>query len=258
MEITFTENRNTFIADLTKPIDISIEISFYKEQLSAFDGPPASKRPYHTEGFIGNVDQGGSCNCDVISVSPHLNGTHTECVGHITQSDIYLNEVLEDSFMIAKLISIEPIVVNNDLVITKERLQKELDKLPFKTRALVIRTLPNNEEKKMKHYSSSNAAFFSVDAMQLITDNNIEHLLVDLPSVDKMDDGGALLNHRIFWGIEPGQKETESPSSKTITELVFIPSSIKDGLYFLNLQVPSMNLDAVPSRPVLYEVKNYD
>jgi hypothetical protein len=36
--------------------------------------------------------------------------------------------------------------------------------------------------------------------------------------------------------------------------MIFVPNEIKDGLYLLNLQIPSMNLDAAPSKPVLYQL----
>jgi len=38
---------------------------------------------------------------------------------------------------------------------------------------------------------------------------------------------------------------------RTITELCRIPLSLEDGLYWLNLQLPAIATDAVPSRPIL-------
>jgi hypothetical protein len=40
----------------------------------------------------------------------------------------------------------------------------------------------------------------------------------------------------------------------TITELAFVPDSVADGAYLLELQVPALSGDAVPSRPLLYAV----
>jgi hypothetical protein len=40
--------------------------------------------------------------------------------------------------------------------------------------------------------------------------------------------------------------------SATITELIYVPEGVEDGLYLLNLQVPNLRTDAVLSRPVLY------
>ncbi|MEL6824109.1 MAG: hypothetical protein AAFP70_20315, partial [Calditrichota bacterium] len=53
------------------------------------------------------------------------------------------------------------------------------------------------------------------------------------------------------------QGNTVSPVSRirsTITELIFVPAEVKDGLYLLNLQLSPLPLDAVPSRPVLYQL----
>ena len=35
-------------------------------------------------GFTGRVASGASCNCSRIDLTPHCNGTHTECAGHLT------------------------------------------------------------------------------------------------------------------------------------------------------------------------------
>jgi arylformamidase len=40
----------------------------------------------------------------------------------------------------------------------------------------------------------------------------------------------------------------------TITELIFIPDEVPNGLYLLNLQVAPMENDAAPSRPVLFHL----
>ena len=41
----------------------------------------------------------------------------------------------------------------------------------------------------------------------------------------------------------------------TITEFVFVANTIKDGRYFLNLQLAAFENDASPSRPVLYLIE---
>jgi hypothetical protein len=80
-----------------------------------------------------------------------------------------------------------------------------------------------------------------------LADKDVEHLLIDLPSVDKEKDGGELLAHRAFWNFEGKMRK-----QATITELIYVPNNIKDGTYFLNLQVAPFENDASPSRPVLY------
>ena len=38
----------------------------------------------------------------------------------------------------------------------------------------------------------------------------------------------------------------------TVTELAYVPDRLTDGAYLLQLQVPALGGDAVPSRPLLY------
>lgn len=44
-------------------------------------------------------------------------------------------------------------------------------------------------------------------------------------------------------------------SHRTITEFVYVPSTVNDGYYMLNLQVSPIQLDAAPSRPILFPVQ---
>jgi arylformamidase len=89
---------------------------------------------------------------------------------------------------------------------------------------------------------------------QWLVEQGIEHLLVDLPSVDRAEDGGELVAHRVFWGLPPGSRdigESRRPHA-SITEMIFVPDELEDGPWLLRLEIPALNTDAVPSRPVLH------
>ena len=86
--------------------------------------------------------------------------------------------------------------------------------------------------------------------MVFIRELGVEHLLIDLPSVDKEKDDGKLLAHKAFWNFN-----SEVRLNATITEFIYVPDSITDGAYFLNLQVAPFENDASPSRPVLYKIE---
>jgi len=60
----------------------------------------------------------------------------------------------------------------------------------------------------------------------------------------------------VFFGLPPRavQLAAATRASATVTELAFIPDSVADGAYLLELQVPALGGDAVPSRPLLYAV----
>ncbi len=118
--------------------------------------------------------------------------------------------------------------------------------------ALIIRILPNNEDKRSRKWDKENPAFFSIEAMKYIRQRSIEHLLVDIPSVDKINDEGHLVCHRIFFGLEPGAMKASLQSlNRSITELIYVPNDIEDGFYKLQIQIPPFELDAVPSNPIL-------
>ena len=73
-------------------------------------------------------------------------------------------------------------------------------------------------------------------------------MLIDLPSVDKEKDEGELLAHKAFWNYPLAPR-----LDATITEFIYVPTSILDGYYMLNLQIASFENDATPSKPILYK-----
>ena len=75
----------------------------------------------------------------------------------------------------------------------------------------------------------------------------MKHLLVDLPSVDREEDGGVLAAHHAFWDY-PNQLDRV----RTISELLHVPTDVRDGEYLLEMQLPHFINDAAPSRSILY------
>lgn len=119
---------------------------------------------------------------------------------------------------------------------------------------MIIRTLPNEDSKLSRVYDENNIPpYFTPEAMQFIVECGFKHLLVDLPSIDRLFDEGKLLNHRIFWNVEPGSLEVnpETRINSTITEMIYVPNDVADGEYLLNLQIAPFETDASPSRPIL-------
>ncbi len=256
MKMTIETGGSFYSVNLDAPLDIAIAIDFSEDQLAAFGAPPAKRDVYSAGDFTGDVKKGGSCNCATYTITPHCNGTHTESIGHIAANDIFICDVLEDGLVPATLVSVTPDMRADESVITKNLLEAELSQIDDDfIEALVLRTLPNGPEKITRNYDTALPPYLDEDAMAYIAARGVKHLLVDVPSVDKMDDGGALAAHRVFWGVKAGETDLK-PSPKTITELVFVPEAIKDGVYVLNLQVAAFKADAAPSRPVLYEVES--
>lgn len=249
MEAVLKINDKQYKVDLSKPIDLSIPLHSGKDNVSAWYVNPVKIEPVMTDQFTGSVKLGGSVNFRNISFNPHGNGTHTECVGHISSEDYSINTCLKKFFFLAHVVSINPEkLTNGDEVITLSQVQ-ELD-IPSNTKAIIIRTLPNPETKKSKQYSNTNPPYIQSSAMKHLTSIGIEHFLIDLPSVDREFDEGKLEAHHTFW------EYPENPRlNRTITELIYVPDSCADGSYLLNLQIASFENDASPSKPTLYAIE---
>lgn len=236
------------------PIDISLSFTDNKNATSAWYVNPVKIEPVMQKNFIGSVAKGGSVNFNNITFNPHGNGTHTECVGHITPEFYSVNILLTSYWFKALLITIKPEKLRqnthygrtDDLIILKSVLEKSIANTH--ARALIIRTLPNRDDKKTKSYSHTNPCYLEPDAAAYIS-NKFDHLLIDLPSVDREEDGGKLLAHKAFW-----QYPHNTQFHKTITELIYVPDEISDGEYMLNLMIAPFENDASPSKPVLYKL----
>jgi kynurenine formamidase len=245
---------NNFEVDLSKPIDISITLSNTDENPIAWYIEKPEIKPVVFGDWIGKVSEGkSSTNFNNIFFNPHGHGTHTECLGHITNDFYSINQSLKQFFFMAELISIQPELQNDDLVITKVQIENALN--GSSPEAIIIRTLPNNFEKLSKKYSHTNPPYLSEEAAIFICESGIQHLLIDLPSVDKEHDEGKLLAHKAFWNVKNVMNlNDDARINSTITEMIFVNNEVKDGSYLLNLQIASFENDASPSKPILFEV----
>ncbi|CAN5424968.1 cyclase family protein [soil metagenome] len=280
MNISIETNNQNYKINIENPLDISIPLKFNNAQPNAYGAEKAISKPCKAGEIVGDTRRGGSCNFEQITFIPHCSGTHTECVGHITNERIAVHDCLKDAFIPATFISIEPEKADqtnetysidfnaNDKIITRKTLENALQSLEKpkaknqkpKTNALIIRTLPNDESKLTREYLEIIPPFFSTEAMKFIREIGIKHLLVDIPSIDRIFDEGKLSNHRIFWNVEQGKFELNEKSlrNNTITEMIFVPNSIADGFYLLNLQIAAFESDASPARPILFKLSRND
>ena len=246
---------NNFEVDLSKPIDISISLTNTDENPIAWYIDKPEIKPVVFGDWIGKVSEGkSSTNFNNIFFNPHGHGTHTECLGHITNEFYSINQSLKQFFFMAELISVQPELQNEDLVITKNQIEKALN--GASPEAIIIRTLPNNSEKLSKKYSNTNPPYLSEDAAIFIRESGIQHLLIDLPSVDKEHDQGKLLAHKAFWNVQDvANLNIDARINSTITEMIFVKDAVKDGSYLLNLQIAPFENDASPSKPILFAIK---
>lgn len=235
-------------ADLTLPIDISIPLVHQAAGPKCFAAPEVDISPVVVDDWVGSTAAGSPVNFYNVKLNPHGNGTHTECVGHITKEPLYLSEVLQQSMCTAQLATVNPTALaNGDKVITDELLKA----VPFAegVAALIIRTYPNDKSKLTRDYTGTNPPYLTKEAVQYIVAAGIQHLLLDLPSIDREVDGGQLVGHKTFWGY-PATIDRK----KTVTEMIYVNNSVPDGLYLCDIQTINIELDASPSRPVLYKL----
>lgn len=248
-----------FQVDLSKPIDISIPLTNTDDNPIAWYIEKPVIEPVVFEEWIGKVSEGkSSTNFNNIYFNPHGHGTHTECLGHITREFYSINQSLKQFFFLAQLVSVVPEIQGEDLVITLDSISTALDvtlTLGVSREAIIIRTIPNLESKKHLKYSNTNPPYLSEDAARFIRESGIQHLLIDLPSVDKEHDEGKLLAHKAFWNVtDVNNLNADARLDCTITEMIFVPNEVKDGSYLLNLQIASFENDASPSKPILYKI----
>jgi kynurenine formamidase len=249
MKATIYYNGLQLTVNLHEPIDISIPLKSGKDNITAWYVNPPLFRPVISDKFIGDVNLGGAVNFRDIYFNPHGHGTHTECVGHISKEFKTINQTLKQFFFIAQLITVKPITENNNRIIT---IKEAINKLNPSVEALIIRTLPNTTDKCSFQYSNTNPPYLEEGSGKLLRNAGIKHLLLDTPSVDKEFDNGILHNHHEFWDYPNTLDE-----NRTITELIYVPDIITDGLYLLNLQIAPFENDATPSKPILYKITEY-
>jgi hypothetical protein len=234
--------------DLSRPIDIALELNFDADQPRHFGAPAATTVPFAVPGFSGSVATGASCNCNVITLIPHCNGTHTESVGHLTAERHDAHRVVPKGLFPAWLITVEPTDSTpestdpapqpGDKLVTRAALESRWPR-DFQPTAVVIRT--------------TDTSYLSREAAEFLVEHGIEHLVVNLASIDRAHDEGRLTAHRVFFGLSRGATVATRPQA-TVTEFANIPPDTADGAYLLEIQTPAIAGDAVPSRPLLYPI----
>ena len=251
--------------DFSQGRSIAIPLQPGGPQPSFFAPAKARARPLKSGDYIGSVAEGGSCNAEVLEFAPHCHGTHTECVAHLTRERGSVLELIDRAPCLARLVSLTA----TDAGETDERYAAAAESgQPLLTRAdlqallaagftaptvqaLIVRTRPNGPDKLQRDYAQApRYPVFSDAAMQWLAGQELKHLLVDTPSLDAAHDGGRLANHRCWWGLSGSTPE--QAGRRSLTEMIYMPDDIADGLYWLHLGLQPLAADAAASEPVIY------
>jgi kynurenine formamidase len=289
MKMTIELNNTSYQVNIKEFWSLAIPVYFNQptQQPNHFGAKGALASPMHVGSFIGDTKQSGSCNVNELTINPHCNGTHTESIAHIcnfdangdsasnaqisAQTSLTMAQLNIPPLMPCAVISVTPTLAitsgenytpefcKNDFIINQQALEQALSQYSNEQlQALVIRTLPNHINKCQQVYNSeSQPAFFSREAILYLNKRGIEHLIVDIPSLDRLHDEGLMTCHHLFWQVEESSHQVKQQSlvHKTITEMAFIDNKISDDFYFINIQTPAFHNDAAPSRPVLFSAK---
>lgn len=222
-----------------------------------FGAPLAHSSPFRSGSFEGDVARGASCNCRSVTLIPHCNGTHTESVSHLTVEQRPLHDLLPAAPMPALLLTAMPVAaagcaedslpppLAGDRLITRAAVLAAWSRHGNTTpRALLLRTGTN--------WRDAAPPFLSRQLAAELVARGIEHLVTDLPSVDRTEDQGRLTAHRLFFGLPAGSTRLADATrpTATITELACFPDALADGPCAVQIQIPAWSGDAVPSRPL--------
>ncbi|HCP40781.1 MAG TPA: metal-dependent hydrolase [Cryomorphaceae bacterium] len=239
----YTIDLSTPFADLSMPVG-DVARAWY------INAPTFS--PVILGDWKGSVAMGGGVNFFSINFNPHAHGTHTETAGHITKERHSVHEHFKNPFSI--VLVLYPLVEDGKVsMVNFEKAWQEAErKGGTKGVSTVILKTDCGNANRSRNYSNSDWPYLDAEIGAFLRTAGIDHLIIDQPSVDQEEDGGALACHRSFWGDHP-----EKSLHRTITELAHIPDHVVPGNYLLNLQVAPMQNDAAPSRPMLYLLEQH-
>ncbi len=238
MEISFTQGPHSFKVDLKTGIDCSSVYGLPRAEPAAWHCSPVKVEPVQNGDWVGSVQAGAPINFYQVQLNPHGNGTHTECVGHISAEKQSINEVLPGFQGLLRLVRLAPDGQNCvRLADFKAKVQELVEP------ALAIAVPADFPQ----DFSGTHPPYFEPELMRYLRQAGVHHFITNLPSVDPEEDDGALAAHKAFWNYPQ-----EMDLKRTITELAHFKTELKEGQYFLNLQVAPLQNDAAPSRVMLH------
>ncbi|MCS6948512.1 MAG: cyclase family protein, partial [Steroidobacteraceae bacterium] len=215
--------------------------------------------------FSGSVATGAGCNCRVLQLTPHGSGTHTEGVGHLSvdaddvlpvlptlpQPAVLLRVTAQISAATAENSDYPP--APDDQLVTSAALAAAWPaQLPFAVNTAVV---------AVRCAAPAAVPYFTRAAADWLVRQGILHLIVELPSIDRLQDDGMLTAHRVFFGLparcerpQPAARDAQRPQA-TITELAQIPAALPSGPGAVQIQAPPLSGDAIPTRPLWYPLQ---
>ncbi len=216
------------------PIRCSRPIIPDGENSGAFSLPNFGSSPVVIGSFVGKVSEGGSCNVPVYNFTPH-NLTHIETPNHIEDTGKDLSAFPPGFFCdIAQVVDLTDAAFEENYILP-EHLPETLE-----ANFVIFRT-PLSDQPSTADYSGTDPISFHPSTMQEIVDRwpHVKVVLTDLPSVDKEDDGGKLLAHRNYFGLNADQKG----ALRAIVEFAHFPP-LDSERYYIVMSPPHIQSDS--------------
>ena len=235
------------------PIDLSLPVNPHSGLPRAWYRGPATAEPVRSDGWTGSISEGGSVNFRDVTFNPHAHGTHTETREHIRNAFHPIDALARSGalpfLMPALLVDAQPeqrsSANGDDWVVPMSALESAAPNVRrWAPNALLLRCTTGDVH---RDWSNSNPPYLEAGFAEQLVELGIEHLLIDLPSVDREVDGGVLRAHNTFFGDDPSTRP-----NATISELLSIPQGLTGGPGLLAMQVRPFVNDAAPSRPVFF------
>lgn len=243
MKISIEQGGQSYSALLDSAVSLALPVSNVKRAWY-IDEP--SFEPVVLGDWTGSVQAGGSVNFFNVGFNPHAHGTHTETAGHILPERHSIAQHFKDHLQLAMVVEAPPV----EGVVLWETIAPIVELLAQHNPTAVIIKSVAQPEAPTHQYSNTDWVYLEAKVGEELRNRGVRHLLIDQPSVDQEEDGGALACHRSFWGTDSGDVDL----GRTISELLHIPAAVQSGLYLLQMNVSAIDNDAAPSRPIIYPV----
>ncbi|MHA2250414.1 MAG: cyclase family protein [Candidatus Kariarchaeaceae archaeon] len=239
--------------DLLDPISVSREILIEPEvkTSNAFSLPKFKEEVFELNGFIGDIDQGGSCNVGIHTFCPH-GFTHIETAAHITNEGLPINKIPVTHF--SGLVYLMDLSYLESEKIGWDDIKPKINDCKLPITMLAIKT-KNSLISQFYDFSGSNPIFLDPIAAKKIVENipKLTALILDFPSIDKEDDGGKLFAHKNYFGMSHQENQIQNDPYRVLVELAYF-SDLKEGYYYCSMTPPKIQTNAVITDIILYRM----
>ncbi|MFC2155259.1 cyclase family protein [Acidobacteriota bacterium] len=236
---------------LGQPRTVSREVTFYPEtkSVNGFYLPRIESTTFqYKDQFVGDVQKGGSCNVDILRYVPH-GLTHIETSAHILSWDeraVTLKDIPPQNLCgLVYLMDLTHLEAKPGQSIDRRDIEARIKKITLPITMLALKTraslLPQDTD-----FSGKDYLYLHPEAAQAIHDfkPRLHCLILDLPSIDRENDGGQLLAHRYFFGLPRKAHQWVDKEKRTLVELAWF-SDLKEGYYYAVITPPSFQSNAV-------------